>query len=330
MRPASRHLLQSIGLPALLISNLTNIRYLSGVSVSHGFVLALPSSYVLFVDDRYIEFARETALNGCRVRPLKSLTGAFKRIERCGFEADHVTVSRLASWKRTFLNTKFVQTVDAIEEYRRSKDERERRAMRKAHAITVRILEHIPSFLKPGVTEREVAWMIESYARERGAEGMAFDSIVAFGANTSRPHHHPSDKKLKKGDIVQIDIGAKYAGYCSDRSAVYFTGKPTDRQRLAYDALNETKDAVVRAIKTGASVRELDGVARSVLKKHKLERYFTHALGHGVGIDIHEGVTLSSKAKDRPLLAHEVVTVEPGVYFPGKWGMRLEDMVFVE
>lgn len=329
MRPTSRQLLKGIGQPAFLITNLTNIRYLSGVSVSHGYMLATDASYVLFVDDRYGESARESAIKGCKVRPLQTFPSALKRLKTCGFEAQHVTVSTLKAWKKTFLNTKFVQLEQVVEEYRRSKDADERRAMEKAHRITCDILRRIPTILQPGISERAVAWTIESWARASGAEGMAFESIVAFARNTSRPHHHPTARVLKKGQIVQIDIGAKYRGYCSDRSAVYFTGKPTKRQRQVYDALTEAKDAVVRALKPGASTRELDRIARAVLKRHGFEEYFTHALGHGVGLDIHEGVTLSSKAPDRSLLLHEAVTVEPGVYFPGSFGMRLEDIVIV-
>lgn len=167
------------------------------------------------------------------------------------------------------------------------------------------------------------------WAHELGAEGMAFPSIVAFGKNSSRPHHHPTSQKLKKGDLVQIDIGAKYNNYCSDRSVVFFTKKPTPVQQKAFSAVYEAKEKAKRAVKKGASTQTLDRIARDVLKKYGMEDAFTHSLGHGVGLDIHEGVTLSSRAPDKKLLKGEVITIEPGVYFEGKFGIRLEDMVIV-
>lgn len=130
--------------------------------------------------------------------------------------------------------------------------------------------------------------------------------------------------------MVQIDIGVKVRGYCSDRSAVYFTAPMTAQQKKIYDAVSDAKDTAKRAAKKGASVRELDRIAREVLAEYGLEKYFTHSLGHGVGLDIHEGVSLSARAPDDRLLSGEVITIEPGVYIPGKFGMRLEDMVIVQ
>lgn len=330
MRPRSRQLLRSAQAPALLLCDLTNIRYLTGVNVSSGLLLVLPSSYIFLVDSRYSELAAAKAYSDVTVRDIGFLTGLLERIPQCAYEEEAVTVARLRRWKRQFKNTKFVHVSDAVGEFRRSKDEIELRLINRAHRITRELLRRIPAALRVGIREDELAWKIEQWAHELGAEGMAFDSIVAFGSNTSRPHHQPGNKKLKKGDIVQIDIGAKYRGYCSDRSQVYLTGPVSSHIRKAIKAVEEAKEAAKNAVKKGASSQMLDRIARDVLKKYGMEKAFTHSLGHGVGLDIHEGVILSERAPDRKPLKNEVITIEPGIYYPGKFGVRLEDMVIVQ
>jgi Xaa-Pro aminopeptidase len=158
---------------------------------------------------------------------------------------------------------------------------------------------------------------------------MAFPTIVGFGENTAFPHHHPTTRRLKRGDIVQIDLGVKAGGYCSDYSRVFFTAKPTAEQRKALLALKRAKAAAEQLIRVGMENRVLDLKAREVLASFGIEKAFTHALGHGVGLEIHEGLSISKKAKRKKLLKNEVITIEPGVYFPGKWGMRVEDTIVV-
>lgn len=330
MRPSSSDLLYAADVPALLLSNLTNIRYLTGVEVSTGFLLVQKKGYKLFVDSRYREMAEKHVLKTIQVCSLNTFKKHFTRIRQCGFEADTVTVSRLAQWKRKFKNTKFVQKRGVVEEFRRSKESDELRRIRKANTITTDILKIIPRALKEGITERDLAWKIRSCAQKRGADGMAFETIVAFGTHTSRPHHQPTDRKLFKGNLVQIDLGARYKGYCADQSAVFFTGKPTKKQQHVYDVLYQAKESAKKAVRCGVFVRELDEVACAILREYRLEEYFTHALGHGLGLDIHEGVTISANALNHKLLKNEVITIEPGVYFSGKWGMRLEETIIVK
>lgn len=195
--------------------------------------------------------------------------------------------------------------------------------------MTRTILTRVPSLLKRGVTEKNLAWQIRILAHESGADDMAFDTIVAFGEHTSRPHHRPTDRKLVRGDIVQIDMGVRVKGYCSDMSRVYFTGKKTPEQSAAFSALRDVVAQCKMRCRAGARNRSLDAYARAVLKRHGFGPEFTHGLGHGVGLDIHEGISLSRRAPPMTLRAGEVVTIEPGLYFPGKWGMRLEDTVLV-
>ncbi|TSC79049.1 MAG: Xaa-Pro dipeptidase [Candidatus Peregrinibacteria bacterium Gr01-1014_25] len=201
--------------------------------------------------------------------------------------------------------------------------------MKRARGLTKELLRRVPSALRVGMTERSLSWRIEQWARELGAERMAFDTIVGFGSHTSMPHHRPTSRTLRKGHLVQIDLGIVYRGYCSDLSEVFFTARPSAMEEKVVGALKEAKKTATRAAVAGAVAADIDQAARRILRSYGLEEAFCHALGHGVGLEVHEGVTISPKSKDR-LLPGEVITIEPGVYFPGKFGMRVEDMVFVE
>lgn len=328
MRPQSRVLLAKAGIPALLISDLTNIRYLTGLHLSSGLILALPRAYVLFVDSRYTEAAIEGVFKGVDVRDVAEAEKMMSKVPLCSYEEEQVTVARLRRWKTLWKNTTLVRSSDIVEAYRRSKDDEELKCIRRADKITNELLRRIPTVLKTGLSELALAWKIEQWARELGAERMSFDSIVAFGAHTSRPHHHPTPKKLTKNTIIQIDIGVVYKDYCSDRSAVFFTGPIPPEQERAYRAVSEAKDAAKKVIQAGVAARTVDLAARAVLKSYGMENAFTHSLGHGVGLEVHEGISLSTRGEGL-LVPGEVVAVEPGVYFPGKFGIRLEDMVIV-
>ena len=330
MRPVkSSEVLKTSKTDVFLVSNLTNIRYLSGVEVSTGFVLIKPKNTILLVDGRYTEAAKKTARKGVKVDDLDSLKKHLKGAKTCAFEAEDVTVARLANWKRKKMNTKFVQSKGVIEEFRRSKEPDELKHFRKAQRITHKMMSRIPKALKTGITEKQLAENIRQWAIELGADELSFDPIVAFGSHTSSPHHHPSSRKLSKGHIVQIDTGARVNGYCADQSRVFFTAAKTPEQKRVYAALQRAKQESEAAIKPGVTNRKIDKIARDILEEENLNKYFTHSLGHGVGLDIHEGVSLSGKAKIQRLLKNEIVTVEPGVYIPGKFGMRLEDEIII-
>jgi len=322
-------ILRGADVSALLISDLVNIRYLTGLSVSSGLVLLTKERMTLFTDARYLEVARRHAGRRFRVSDGEELALALRSVRICGVEGDAVTLSRLAIWKTKFKNTKFVRTSGIIEQFRRSKDDEELRAFRRAQRITCEILRRVPMAIRRPIRETDLAWQLEVWARELGAEGMAFPPIVAFGTHSSSPHHHPTSRMLRKGHIVQVDCGARYRGYCADQSAVFFTAQPTALERRVHEAVCAAKDAAMGAVKPGASTRSIDRIARDVLKGYGLEQYFCHALGHGVGLEIHEGVTLSTKAPDRELLKNEIITIEPGVYIPGRFGMRLEEELVV-
>lgn len=329
MRPSARVLLDQAQSPAMLISDLTNIRYLTGLSVSSGLLLALPRGYLLFVDARYGEAASRLARSGVVVRPIDFIERYLLSVRVCAIEERQVTVARMRLWKRKFKSTKFVRSDGIVEGFRRTKDTQELTYIRRAQRITQELLRRVPAALRKGISERSLAWSLGAWGHELGADSLSFPPIVAFGTHTSRPHHEPTARTLRKGHIVQIDVGAVYKGYCADMSRVFFTSALTPIQEKAFRAVSEAKDAALAKAKNGASTQELDRLARSVLRTYGVEKAFTHSLGHGVGLAVHEGVTLSERAADAVLLPGEVITVEPGVYFPGQFGMRVEDMVIV-
>ncbi len=324
-----RKLLKHARAPTLLITNLTNLRYLTGLQLSAGSLILTKRGVDLYVDGRYIEKARRDCTRGITVRRAEESRTALRKIQRCAFEAEDVTVGRLKRLHSRNRRTRFVPREGIVEEFRRRKRDDELRSIRRACRITDRILRRIPRWLRPGVRERGVAWEIEQLARQLGADDIAFETIVAFGRNSSLPHHRAGSTKLRKGDLVQIDMGVKVRGYCSDCSRVFFTRKPTEEQRKVYDLLRSIVRESTRMMRAGALNTLLDTYARRRLKDHGYDKHFLHSLGHGVGLEIHEGVNLSAKAKRTKILPNEVVTTEPGVYLEGKWGLRLEDTVLV-
>ncbi len=315
----------------LLVSNLINIHYLSGVNLTDGLLLVRERkrTMLLFVDSRYTEKAADEAVRGIRVIHGNELPKYLKRFKRVRFEADDMTVARLQRWKKQFRGLKFLPSEGVVEEWRRAKTKDEVRATLKACRITDRVLSAVPRKIRIGMSEKELGWEIEKRSRSLGADAMAFETIVAFGPSTSRPHHRPTDRKLHKGDLIQIDMGVKVAGYCSDCSRIFFTAKPTTEQKKVFDLLLAIVKETTKMAKTGASNRALDRYARKVLKKFGWDKFFLHSLGHGVGLEIHEGLNISARAKSTRLKKNEIVTTEPGVYFEGKWGMRIEDTVLV-
>ncbi len=322
---SARAVLEKADIPALLVTNLVNLRYLSGLTLSAGYGLVSPGGITLFLDDRYLETGRHAAYAGLSVQPIKLFERYVSRLKGCAAESDSLTVAALQKLQEKLPDVRFLPSVGAIEYWRRSKSADELRRVRKACRMTKKMLRQVPGMLRAGVTEKEIAWNLTLLAHEYGADSMAFDTIVGFGTNTALPHHRPTDRVLAAGDLVQIDVGVVYQDYCSDYSRVFFTAAPTVDQKKAYTSLLKAKREVTARIRPGVTVGSLDAHARKILARDGYEKEFCHALGHGVGLEIHEGVVLSTRMAETPLLPGEVITIEPGLYFPGKWGMRVED-----
>ena len=297
--------------------------------MSSGVLLVTSRSYDLFADGRYKEIADKKADSIIKVHLPEKMGSALKKLDETGFESEHVTVEQLRRLKRKNKNTKFVQKKGIIEHFRRQKGPDEIRKFKRSQRITEELLRRVPLALKSRPTEKQLAWKFEEWARELGAEELAFEPIVAFGTHSSCPHHHATDRKLKKGHIVQIDVGSKYKGYCSDQSQVFFTSRLTSLQQKVLDAVSEAKQKAIESVRSGITNHKLDKIARDILSEYELEEYCTHSLGHGVGLDIHEGISLSQHGSSTKLLPNEIITIEPGVYLPGKFGIRLEEEIIV-
>jgi Xaa-Pro aminopeptidase len=330
----------------LLITKLVNMQYLTGTTCE-GFALTQNlkrktyKKIWLFTDARYLERAKKEVRQGVRVILLSQTQDVLReqmkklRIKKLGFEAEHMTVARLEQLKKRLRGIKLIPTTGVIEKNRLVKSSDEIRKIQRACVITVKVLRATLPFVRQGVTELGLAEKVRELALEFGAEGLAFDTIVVFGESAAVPHAKPGKRKLKRGDLVLFDLGVKYAGYCSDLSRTFFTAPPTELQQVAYQAVRQAQLKGIATIQVGVKCLAIDEVVRRALKienrKSKIENlanYFTHSTGHGVGLEIHEAPSLSPKSPDA-LAIGNVVTVEPGVYLPGKLGIRIEDTVAV-
>jgi len=317
----------------LIFFNMSNIRYFSGFTGSEGVLLVDAGQSVLFIDGRYT-FQARLETHGIKiiecVDKIEATVAEIKKLKlkRIGFEADFVTLATYKKMISCFQREKLIALADELRMLRAYKDETEIALMKKAARISFSSVDRVIEQIKPGWTEKEVALQLEINARESGAEGVAFETIVASGQNSSLPHARPTDKKIKKGDFVVIDFGVRYKGYCSDETCTIAFGKLTDRQKNAYQIVKEAQQRALDEIASGIPAAEIDKTARNVFGK-KFSRYFVHGTGHGVGLDIHEFPRLSSTSGDI-LKPGMVFTVEPGLYIPRLWGIRIEDTIFLK
>ena len=323
----------------LLISHLPNIRYLCGFTGSAGFLLVEEGGSTFFSDVRYDTQAHEEVEGAKVVIAKKSVLegiGAYlsKRRKRSrgwtiGIEAEHLTIAekkRLAQSLPSFVKLKDAPAL--VERARMVKDSDELDLIRTAVKLGARLFNRAIEVIRPGVKETEVAGEMEFTARKGGAEEMSFPTIIAAGARSALPHGRASDQVIKPGGFVVCDFGVILSGYCSDQTRTVWVGNTPKEARQAYEAVREAQQAAVEVVKPGIRVGDVDAAARSVLKKAGLGRYFTHSTGHGVGLEIHESPRVA-QGQQEVLQPGMVITIEPGVYFPGKWGIRIEDMVAV-
>jgi Xaa-Pro aminopeptidase len=334
---------------ALLISHLPNIRYLCGFTGSAGFLLAEEAGSVFFTDVRYDTQAQEEVKAAKVVIARKSVLQAVaewlgKRRKQArarrrgrewaiGVEAEHFTLAdkkRLNDLLPAGIRLKAAPA--QVEKLRMVKDADELARIRAAVNLGAKLFQRALEVLRPGVKEVEVAAEMELAARREGAEEMSFPTIIASGARSALPHGRASSQVVAAGAFVVCDFGVILDGYCSDQTRTVWVGKASgvaeDDARHAYECVKDAQQAAIDAVRPGVTTGEVDEAARKVLRKAGLGKYFTHSTGHGVGLEIHESPRVASGQKE-VLKAGMVITVEPGVYFPGKWGVRIEDMVAV-
>jgi Xaa-Pro aminopeptidase len=342
--------LASSKLDALLVSHLPNIRYLCGFTGSAGFLLVAETGSVFFTDVRYDTQAREE-VKGAKViiarkavlTALGEWIGTQRKKSRSkgwtvGIDAEHMTLAerkRLADLLPSGLRLKNAPAM--VERARMVKDETELSLIRAAVRLGATLFDRALEVLRPGVREAEVAAEMEYAARRAGAEEMSFSTIIASGARSALPHGRATQQIIEPGGFVVCDFGVILAGYCSDQTRTVWVGADSGAKasgvtgkdaRQAYESVKEAQEAAIAAVRPGVSVGEVDAAARRVLRKAGLGRYFTHSTGHGVGLEIHEAPRVAAGQKE-VLQSGMVITIEPGVYFPGKWGVRIEDMVAV-
>ena len=328
-------LLAGAEVDVMLVGELINVRYLTGYTGTNGVALIGARTRTFITDFRYMtQAAEEVDPSFNRVKASLDLLDALpdalpERGLRVGFEEEHTSVAR----HRRLLEllgdrAELVPVKGLVERLRAVKEPDEVERIRVATRLADAAFERLLRDGLVGRTEREIAIALEHDMRERGAERASFETIVAAGGHGALPHATPRDEPVRQGDLVVIDWGAQYDGYCSDCTRTVAAGEPGDQARAIYDLVLEAQLSGLEAVKAGRSGRDTDAQARAVIDAAGEGEYFGHGLGHGVGLDIHEGPRLSQRSEDE-LIAGNVVTVEPGVYIPGRFGIRVEDLVLV-
>jgi len=316
-------------LSAMLVTTPASVRWLSGFTAPEDArVLITPHDAWLLTDGRYVAQAdEESRLEPIIERDWMSEVASRVRSGPLGVEAEHLTLASASSLAGK-LGHEPVRTEGLVSRLRRVKDASEIDAIRRAAALTDRAFAHALRTLRPGVREVEVALEIERFVRTQGGDGMAFDVIVASGPRSAMPHGTATPKPIEEGELVTIDMGARIDGYCADMTRTVGVGEVSPAHRELFEAVLEAERAALAEVRPGAHGKALDAVARDVLTAHGLGEAFSHSLGHGVGLDVHEGPALSARSNDE-LAAGMVVTIEPGAYRPGDAGVRIEDLAVV-
>ena len=318
-----------------VVTHPANLRYLCGYTGSNGLLLLLAGRRIFFTDGRYTQQAREE-VQGARVAIAKGplFNDAAKILGKLnaamiGFEADYTTVAAAGEMRKlVHKKIEWKPTSGLIMRQRMTKDAEELRLITDAVKLGAVVYKEALRTLRPGVRESEVAGRLEYAARQAGADGMSFETIVAAGKRAALPHGRASSQPIPRRGFVVVDSGVILRGYCSDMTRTVHMGRVSREERRWYEAVLEAQLAGIAAVAPGKTAAEVDQAARQVLRKAKLEHYFTHSTGHGVGLEIHEPPRLA-KLQDERLEPGMVITIEPGIYVPGKGGIRIEDMVVV-
>jgi Xaa-Pro aminopeptidase len=329
--------LRQAGARAMLVSHRPNIFYLTHFTGDNAALLVTPGKAVLFTDPRFTTQARQECGRGVQIvitrkpllQELGDCLGARGATGRVLFEEDKLSVAQLRQARRAagsgWAWKGFRGVVEGIREV---KDAGELAHMREAARLGSAVMEHAIGMVRAGITEQDLAAEIEYQMRKRGAEGPSFETIVASGERAALPHGRATSKRLREKELVVLDLGVILRGYCSDLTRTVHVGRASAEVRRWYNAVLEAQGAARRAVVAGVEASQVDEAARSVLRREALERYFIHSTGHGLGLEVHERPSLG-RGQKALLKAGSVVTIEPGVYLPGRGGIRIEDDVLV-
>jgi len=327
-----RNKIKSLDLDAMIVSNPINIKYLTGIEAEGILILARKENFFI-TDGRYIEAVQSllTVEDEIIVENVKDLSSQdeenfFLFCENVGFEENYVTYAKYKEYMYRYKIHNLVETEKIVEKQRAIKDNEEIKYITKACNITDDCFEYLLNYIKIGMTEKQIASAIERFFRINGAEELAFDTIVASGPNSSMPHAVPTDRKIEYGDVITIDMGCKYKGYCSDMTRTIFVGKVDENVKKIYNLVLKNQEQTIEEMKEGAICKN---IAKMVINDFEINGYtLIHGLGHSLGLEIHEIPNLSSKS-EVVLKNNMIITDEPGIYVPGKFGIRIEDTVIV-
>ncbi len=320
---------------AILIHSPENRRYFTSFPSSDGYLVVTKNDAVFFTDSRYIEAAQKSSL--CRAQLLTRLSVEVKsffeenKIEKIYTETERLSVSLLSQLRKIFFPLKITPSQkleNTINNLRSVKESEEIENIKKAQSIAEDAFKHILTFIKPGVTEKQIALELDFYMLSHGAEALSFETIAVTGKKTSMPHGVPDDTIVKDGDFITMDFGAVYKGYHSDMTRTIAVGSVTDEQKEIYNIVLKAQESALSVLKKGLPCAEADKAARSIIEDAGYGEYFGHGTGHGVGVEIHESPNLSPRSTLK-LRAGNIVTVEPGIYIPDKFGVRIEDMALI-
>ena len=320
----------------VIITSPENRRYFTSFNSSDGFLVITVDEATFFTDSRYIEAAQKQ-ISACKSVLLKRVSETIvpylkeKNIENIYLETERLTVAELNSLKKAFDFCK-VEAKEEVDEIinkaRAVKTDYEVDCIKKAQKIAEDTFSHILTFIKEGVTEKEIALELDFFMLKNGAEAVSFETIAVSGKNSSMPHGVPTDKKIENGDFITMDFGAVYNGYHSDMTRTVIVGKPTEKQKEVYETVLKAQKSALEVLKNGVTGFDADKVARDIIENAGYKENFGHGTGHGVGIEIHESPNLSPYSK-ATLETGNVVTVEPGIYIPDEFGVRIEDMALI-
>jgi Xaa-Pro aminopeptidase len=334
-RRSLRARLAEAKLPAIVSTNPASWYYLTGFTGEAGVLLVSSSRCVLVTDGRFVRQAKEETRGVQVLNQQASLMGTVGQLvkglglRKIGYDAGQLSVLQLQALRRAAgRKAHWVNAEGQAEALRQRKDGDEIQQMRTAAQLAVEVMNGVLRLLRPGVREIEVGAEIEYQMRKRGASGPAFETIVAFGERSAYPHARPTSRRLRKNELVVLDLGAILGHYCSDITRTVFVGRAPKRIHEWYRAVQEAQSRAVSAVRVGVSCGDVDAAARSTLANYKLDKYFVHSTGHGLGLEVHENPRVARNQK-QVLVPGNVITIEPGVYVPGVGGIRIEDDVAV-
>lgn len=318
------------GVNCLIITRPANVTYVTGFSGEDSWAIVLSKSVVLFTDSRYVEQARQECKR-CRIIVRKE--GMFKTVaaflqNRRRLKAAIEKTTSIAEFEqlKKQLKVRLKTAANIVEKARRTKDQNEIAAIKAAAKIAANAFKNTRRRIHPGMTENTLAGILDFEIRKLGAYN-SFETIVAFGPNASKPHHRPTNRKLRENDSILIDFGVRLNGYCCDITRCLTVGKISPLYLKVYAAVRKAQLAAMNIVKAGVEIKKVDSAARAVIKKQRLP-VFGHGTGHGLGLEVHESPSISPKSQGN-LQAGDVITIEPGIYMPGRLGVRLEDDILI-